>query len=148
MHKLLFAFLALVLVQAASDWQKRYGTPEVERFAIQEGISLTIYYSSNGQTCKAIIEANPPQPAGKIEDILKEVTPVAERGKLKQQIGFTSTVTGISWMQYERVAISMNSVTRYGNETVDSATISWNGLECRTNIPLRIEEHRPVQSPK
>jgi hypothetical protein len=134
--------------QTSSDWEKRYGPPEAARFAIQEGIYVTVFYSTEGQTCKAVIEANKPESVGKFEGILEQVVPVADRGNLKQMFGFTSTVNGISSAQYERVTISKTSVTLNDVETVDSATVTWKGIQCKADRTLPILKGQPLPSPK
>jgi hypothetical protein len=84
---LLFIFSSSGPSQTISEWQQRYGPPEVERFTIGGGISLTAFYSPDGQTCKVMVEADKPQPPNVFEQILADVVPFANRGQQEGTIG-------------------------------------------------------------
>ncbi len=137
----LAAFLSLPLAtaQVASDWRRRYGPPQAERYILRSGFTMTVFYSEEGQTCKAIIESAAMdsqgfpkmQPQNVIEGILTEVLPLADRGRKIRSIGLTSSVGGIGSSQYERVTIAFAKKDQTAADNVASTTIRWNGVKCR-----------------
>lgn len=57
---ILFAVALLALrvasAQISTDWRKRYGPPQAERYIVGPHLWMTVFYSDVGQTCKAAIE--------------------------------------------------------------------------------------------
>ena len=105
----------LVPVQSSQELRNRYGEPDVERFAVQPGISLAVEYGSDHLTCQALIE--PPQTlihgeepvplmsSEAVTAILEDIAPTPRRGKVVQAI----TMNGCNQFQifeYENVTIT------------------------------------------
>lgn len=112
----LVGIAGLALAPNSQELRNRYGEPDVERFIVQPGISLTVEYGSDHLTCQAMI--GPPQtlihrdetarfmsPEAVIE-ILEAIAPQNERGK---EINRSSTEIGCNEFQvleYENVTIT------------------------------------------
>jgi len=113
--------------QVSSDWRKRYGQPEAERYALHDGFVLTIFYSQTGQTCKATIQPAKPESRLVFDRMLDEIVPRADRGKEILSIGLSNLVGST---RYERVSVSYYPVSRDNQEEIKSAVVSWNGIQC------------------
>jgi hypothetical protein len=133
----LFLCLPLALSQVSTDWRKRYGQPASERYVIRDQILMTVFYSQEGRTCKAIVEPAKPQPPGSFEEVLNEIIPIGDRGKEISSLGLTTgALTAIAYTDYERVRISLASSgegTTKGATTgnIVLATIEWHGVQCK-----------------
>jgi len=112
----------------SSDWQKRYGQPEAERYALSDGFVLTVSYSATGQTCKASIESAKAQSRAVFEGALNEIVPAAERGKELRSIDLSNLV---GFTQYELVTVSLYPVSRESYQEIKSAAVYWNGIQCK-----------------
>jgi hypothetical protein len=128
---LLFSISGSGTIQTTNEWQNKFGVPEAERFVMRDGITLTVFYSAEGQTCKAIIEAAKSQPTNVFEEILQEVIPLAGRGKRERTIGLGNLGGGISSTAYERVTITQTNSSEGNTTVVNSAIVSWNGTTCK-----------------
>lgn len=54
---LLFLLIASVAAaQTASDFSARYGYPDVERFVVRTGITMTASYAEDRSVCEMVIE--------------------------------------------------------------------------------------------
>ena len=134
--------------QVSGDWHKRFGAPQSERYILHDGTSLTVVYSQEGRTCKALIESPEPDSErsaahateNRIYGILREVIPLGERGREIRSIGLMSSVNGIGSMEYERVTIS---VVQKGSGAASgpSAIVRWNGVKCRPPDDENPETH-------
>jgi hypothetical protein len=123
-------------IQTASEWQNKYGAPEAERFVVRDGVTLTVFYSAEGQTCKAVIEADKPQSTNVFEEILQEVIPIADRGTRERTIELGNLGGGISATAYERVTITQADTSEHNTTVVNSATLNWNGTTCKSSKPI------------
>ena len=132
---MLFLCLPLAVPQASSDWTMRYGSPAVERYAIRDGVVMTVFYSEEGRTCKADVEPAKPQTSLSFDEVLNEIIPMGDRGKQIRALGLTTGLTGIAYADYERVRISVVSAGRGATNmapgNVVSATIVWEGVKCK-----------------
>ena len=127
-----FLYLTFATAQVSTDWRKRYGPPEAERFIVRDGIVMTVSYSGEGRTCKAVIEPIKPQPPAEFKDLLKEIIPLSDRGKEINSLGLsTGYSTGIGTTSYERVNIALMTTGHGTIKDIESATISWKGVQCR-----------------
>jgi hypothetical protein len=112
---LLAAAGSAVLMQISRQLHSRYGEPDVERFEVRPGISLTVQYGSDHLVCEALIE--PPQSlihqeeqvplmaSEGVSEILEEIAPAFKRGK---QINDGSVQSGCNvgrFTEYENVCI-------------------------------------------
>ncbi len=128
-----------IAAQVSTDWHKRLGTPQAERFVLRGGFSMTVTYSEQGQSCKAVVQSTTvdskgrPEPRTKteVERILNYLLPPADRGNPVRSIGLSSSMSGVGSVQYETLSISMDRGTSDRAEDVTSATIIWNGVKCR-----------------
>ncbi|HEV2961185.1 MAG TPA: hypothetical protein VG649_05110 [Candidatus Angelobacter sp.] len=137
----IFLWIPLGSAQDSTDWRKHYGSPVSERYVIRDGITMTVFYSEEGRTCKTLVEPLKPEPTVSFEEILNEIIPLAERGKQIHSLGLTSgPVVGIAYRDYERVRIALvilEASVANGSVTdkVVSATIDWKGIQCRLQDP-------------
>ncbi len=137
---LLVAFFSLPLTKAqvGSDWRKRYGPPQAELYILPRGFVMTVFYSEERQTCKAVIESKAldsqglpsQQSKNSVEAILNEVIPLADRGPQIRSIGLSSSGSGIASVQYERITVGFVKRDPTAADNVASATIRWNGVKC------------------
>jgi len=140
----LFGFAVLVSAQSSQDLRNRYGEPEMERFAVQPGISLAVEYGSDHLVCQALIQ--PPQTlihgeepsqlrlmsSEAVTDILQDIAPMSERGKEV----LTTTTSGCNRFQvfeYEKVTItrSTHNCLPLRPEREMGATIKFKREACR-----------------
>jgi hypothetical protein len=115
-----FGFAA-ALLQDSFDLRKRYGPPDVERFAIRPDITMAVEYGSDGKAC--IVEFEPrqafihgmyiPELTFSKEtalELLDEVTPPEIRGEEKTSLfgsgGFQSSCIGGVFGEYENIQVS------------------------------------------
>ena len=83
----------LVLVQSSQELRIRYGEPDVERFAVRPGISLSVEYGSDHLVCQALIEppktlVHPEEPvplmsSEAVTAILEDIAPTTQPIHLK-----------------------------------------------------------------
>ena len=113
-------FLALSAIaasaQSASELKGRYGDPDVERFLVRPGVTLTVRYASDRTACemligpiRSIIPRNEPTTYMRPElmtDIIDEVLPDANRGKLLSSYVTKSGSNEIDFKEYENVTIT------------------------------------------
>jgi hypothetical protein len=121
---LLGGFLLIVLAVGGSqdsfDLHKRYGEPDVERFAIRPDITMTVEYGSDGKACVLEIEPRqafihqlsfslPTMSKETAQDVLKEVVPPEARGTELAGSGgsFQSSCGAVVGYAYENLTISL-----------------------------------------
>lgn len=108
----------LVFVQSSQELRNRYGEPDVERFAVQRGISLAVEYGSDHLVCQALIEppqtlihgeeAVPLMSSEAVTEILEDIAPTDERGKVVQTIT-TNGCNEFQILEYENVSITRST---------------------------------------
>ena len=116
-----FLLLAAYLAnpQSSSELRSRYGEPDIERFIVRPGISLTVEYGSDRLACEMLIESPLPlfhgdeqtryMSSDDVTSVLDELVPVGMRG---QQIGDFIQEMGRSrydLIQYENVSIGRST---------------------------------------
>jgi hypothetical protein len=119
---LLIAAASFVLTQSSEELRSRYGEPEMERFAVRPGISLTVDYGSDHLACQALIE--PPQSlihkteeqtalmsSEGVSEVLEEIAPVAMRGKEIYTAYRVSGCNETRMSDYENVSLSRSTHT-------------------------------------
>lgn len=135
-----FIGIALIMVlayatsgigQVPEDWRKRYGPPESERYVFRDQILATVFYSAQAQVCKVKINPRTPQSRSVVEEVVNEIIPLNERGKEVRSIGLGGIGGGIESRLYERINISEATIVQGASETIQSATITWIGIQCR-----------------
>jgi hypothetical protein len=116
---LVVALASLVPAQTSREFHYRYGDPDLERFTVRPGISLTVQFGSDHLACQALLE--PPQsliheewippaqatlmPSPAVSEVLEELIPRSMRGK---HISDSSLANGCSVgfiTEYENVSI-------------------------------------------
>lgn len=114
----LVGIAGLVLVESSQELRNRYGEPDVERFAVQPGISLAVEYGSDHLICQALIE--PPQAlihgeepvplmsSEAVSEILEGIAPATERGKVDKAITM-SGCNAFQILEYENVSITRST---------------------------------------
>ena len=53
---LILAGGALALAPSSKDFRGRYSAPDLERYTVRPGISLTVEYGSDHRACRILIE--------------------------------------------------------------------------------------------
>ena len=105
-----------VTPQTSQELRQRYGNPDAERYVVRPGIVMTVAFAKDGQPCELIIEplhslvSNDTSlklmPSDKVTEILDEVLPLTQRGKLLRDISFTGGCNLIRTADYETVTIT------------------------------------------
>ena len=103
-------------LQTSQGLRHKYGPPDAERYVVRPGIEMTIAFAKDGRPCEMVIEPrhsllstealSKPMPSDKVTEILNEVLPPSQRGRLLQDITFTSSCNSIRNTDYEAVSIS------------------------------------------
>jgi hypothetical protein len=112
---IIFAALSAA-VASSPQLQSRYGQPDLERYEVRSGLSLTVQYGRDRLVCQARIgspeslirDSQPPSlmPSRDVSEVLEEVAPVAERGKQISNGSFQSSTCGVgTFADYQNVWI-------------------------------------------
>jgi hypothetical protein len=113
--------------QVSGDWQRRYGQPVAERYALNNGFILTVFYSPARQTCRVTVEPTKPELQITFDNMLNEIIPLKERGKKIRVMEFSGL---IGTTKYERVTIAIYPESRANYDEIKSATVYWEGVSC------------------
>lgn len=113
--------------QTSSDWRARYGLPESERYVVDSGVMMTVFYSPDGRACRAIIEPKKPPSREGFEQLLAKIIPLGERGRKIRSIGLSSSANRIESEEFDRVSIAL--IRR--DQEITAAKIYWKGVTCR-----------------
>ncbi len=139
---LLVGIAGLVLAPNSQELGNRYGVPDMERFIVQPGISLTVEYGSDHLTCQALIE--PPQalfhreetaPLMSPEAVIKTLETIAPESERGKEISRGITASGCNEFQvveYENVTImhSMHNCLPPKPDREIQATVSFKRTTC------------------
>jgi len=128
---MVLVYLASGFGQGPEGWRKRYGSPESERYVVRDQILATVFYSAQAQVCKVKITPRTPQSRSVVEEVVNEIIPLSERGKEIRSIRAGGFGGGIESTLYERVNISEAAIAQGASATIQSATITWIGIQCR-----------------
>ena len=135
---LFVATASVVLTQSSQEFHSRYGEPDMERFNVRPGVSLTVEYGSDHLACKfSIAPTKPFDPSDSVgtfstissdtvTEILDEIVPLSTRGK--------ETVGGAM------ASSCMNEVESF---EYDSAVIVRSVIGCASSKPQQ-ENHATV----
>ena len=117
--QLMAVMVSIVLpgaLQTSQGLRHKYGPPVAERYGVRPGIVMTIAFAKDGRPCEMVIEPrhsllstealSKPMPSDKVTEILSEVLPISQRGRLLQDITFTSSCNSIRNTGDETVSIS------------------------------------------
>jgi hypothetical protein len=108
------------LAPSSQDLHSRYGRPDIERFTVAPGISLTVEYGSDRQACELRIEPTQSlihsvtpndflMPEAEVSKVIEEVAPAGSRGKLIKTGGFQASCGLGNIAEYENVSILRES---------------------------------------
>lgn len=128
------ALISIVLpatLQTSQGLRHKYGPPDAERYVVRPDIVMTIVFAKDGRPCEMVIgprysllstEAHSKSmPSDTVTDILNEVLPPSQRGKLLQDITFTGGCNSIRSIDYETVRISRISTCSSKEEPGESS---------------------------
>lgn len=103
-------------LQSSQGLRQKYGPPDAERYAVRPGIVMTVAFAKDGRPCEMVIEPrhsllstealSKPMPSDQVTEILNEVLPPNQRGRLLQDITFTGSCNSTRNTDYETVSIS------------------------------------------
>jgi hypothetical protein len=103
------------IAQTAIDLHNRYGAPDAQRYVVRPGITLMVSYGSDQSACEMVIERTrsiiPRDEAENyvrpevMTEIINEVLPEADRGKLLLGVVTKSGCNDLETMDYENVTI-------------------------------------------
>jgi hypothetical protein len=132
--QLMAAMISIALpgtLQTTEGLRHKYGPPDAERYIVRPGIVMTVAFAKDGRPCEMVIEprrslvstepVSKPMPSDKVSEILNEVLPTSQRGRLLQDITFTGGCNSIRNTDYETVSISRTIVCPSGGETGESS---------------------------
>ena len=113
---LLLGVAIVSMAPTSQDLHNWYGRPDIERFTVGPGISLTVEYGSDQQACEMRIEPTEPlihsfphndvvMPEADVTKVLDEVVPISSRGKLIKTGGFQASCGVGNLTEYENVSI-------------------------------------------
>lgn len=112
----LISIMLPATLQTSLDLRHKYGPPDAERYVVRPGIEMTIAFAKDGKPCEMLIEPrhsllsseahSKPMPSDTVSEILDEVLPPNQRGRLLQDITFTGGCNSIRTTDYEAISIS------------------------------------------
>jgi hypothetical protein len=154
----LFAAASAALSLSSADLRSRYGEPNMERFLVRPGISLSVEYGSDHLTCVARLESPRPMlanqdlqvplmPSQAVSEVIEEVVPTAMRGKLVNSGSFQSGCA-VGWFRdYDNVSImrATNGCEPDSPNRDASTTVNFKRDVCPKQQPLVTQV--PVQTP-
>jgi hypothetical protein len=127
--------------QSSSDLQARYGAP-YEAYEVRPHILMTVLFGAVGQACEMDIEARHRYdglngtdliPLPVIEEILEEVAPTEERGKVERLITFSGGCSSLRSGEYENVSIYRTELClRSSGKAVEEVRIKWKHRQCES----------------
>jgi hypothetical protein len=138
---LLFLVLSAIVApaQSTSELKALYGDPDVERFLVRPGITLMVRYSGDRTACEMLIQPMrsiiPRNDAATymrpevMTEIIDEVLPEANRGKLLRAFVTKSGCNDFESKEYENVTINRS---RQGCDP-PNPEIEWEAMITRKN---------------
>lgn len=130
---LVLAAAGAALAPSSQELHSRYGEPDLERFTVRPGISLTVQYGSDHLACQIKIEPTQPlihqdEPtrfisSESVSEVLEEVVSVAMRGNVISRGSFQSSCAVGYVTDYENVTIMRGmSECKFSSPDHDSGT--------------------------
>lgn len=143
--QLIAAMISIILpstLQTSQELRHKYSLPDAERYIVRPGIVMTIAFAKDGQPCEMVIEprhsllsADTPSKlmsSDEVDEILNEVLPPSQRGKLLQDIMFTSSCNSIRNANYEIVSINRTvSCPSEGESGESSVQVRFKTSQCQ-----------------
>jgi len=140
----IFLMVLPVVSQTNSDFRQRYQSPKVGSYVVRPNIIMSVRFADEslwkGYACEAVIKPEATTSSSEVSsetfasesalEIIDEVVPIAQRGKLINALSVNGGCTGMRISMYEQVVI--NRVTRCeaaGGGTYQ-ASIKWKAVWC------------------
>jgi hypothetical protein len=151
----IFALGVLLPADTSSDFSKRYGSPICETYLVRPAIVASVSYGKSGQACEIVVSPNQSgEPiksrnttinSQQLTEVLDEIVPVEERGKMR--MGIFAHLTCWPSLDCEGTQTIWDTVEIYrngGDNNEHYATIQWNRDECHQKID---DSHAPNPLP-
>ena len=143
----LLLFALPVLAQTRVEFRRKYESPKPDTYLVRQGIIMSVKFAAaplwKDYACEAVIkpEKTTPSHAGKSEvmpsesvaQIIDEVIPVEQRGKLSNQLRVNGGCTGMELSIYENVLISRATRCKQQGGGTYQAWIKWKAIRCEDN---------------
>jgi len=140
----MFLALAAATPQDSFDFRTRYGDPDVERFNLRPGITMTAEYGPDGKACLLDIEprkdflrdmeADETLSMETVTSVLDEIVAPDTRGKetlpLFSGQASTSCNHGFTWGDYDNIQIGLVYAFCVKPIGIHSATIKFKRAAC------------------
>ena len=152
-------FLALPAISAsgqnATELKARYGDPDAERFLVRPGVTLMVSYAGDRTACEMLIgpmrsiiprnEAAIYMRPEVMTEIIDEVLPLADRGKLVRSLVTKSGCNEIDTKEYENVTITRfrHKCELPNPEIEEQATITRKDSSCAAPSAKPSDARRP-----
>lgn len=147
---MLVVAVAPCLAQTSTELRRKYGEPKtlshkssrilVERYTVRPNILMTVKFADGGRACELRIEPARTRTqnarraeiieAAAAEQIIQELTPSSERGRLINTSDAQFSCASIIFQQYERVMIAVTTRCAAQGGGMYSIKISWKDTAC------------------
>jgi len=150
----LIAVAAQVGAQTRADLSQRYGDALSETYRVRPGIAVTVQYSSGGEACALLIQAEAPlvpmndselaaAPKGvpidsrELSAVLMRIIPPDQFGALKSKAQLNSGCAAVETSQYENVGVSrsLNKCAEPGQSEEASIAVKLKRSTCDVVVP-------------
>jgi hypothetical protein len=137
---LLTVFVTVGSAQKAHDLREKYGVPDNKgRYRVRPKIGMKVEPSEDGRPAKMVIQRldmdEPPRPhtpkvmlTAEAEEVLAEVVPIIQRGKLRSTSAFAFGCTGFQTSEYDQVTITLDTRCEAQGGGTYHAIVHWKWL--------------------
>jgi hypothetical protein len=136
-----------LLAQTRTEFRQKYESPKADTYQVRRGIIMSVKFAAaplwKNYACEAIVKpenttaSKPDVPevmaAESVEQIIDEVIPVEERGRLVNQMSVNGGCTGLRISIYENVTISRATRCKQRGGGTYQAWIRWKAIWCEDN---------------
>ncbi|HEX8177977.1 MAG TPA: hypothetical protein VF525_00395 [Pyrinomonadaceae bacterium] len=136
-----------VSAQTRTEFRRKYESPKADTYLVRQGIIMSVKFAAaplwKNYACEAIVKpenttaSKPDVPevmaAESVEQIIDEVIPVEERGRLVNQMSVNGGCTGLRISIYENVTISRATRCKQRGGGTYQAWIRWKAIWCEDN---------------
>jgi len=145
---LILLIASVAASQTASDFSARYGYPEVERFVVQPGITMTASYAEDRSVCEMVIEPQhsihkpadeaKSMPADAVSEMIDELVPRSQRGILLDHMIESMGAQELQVAIYQNVTINrLFSRNLPANHDLTRATVVRKDSACNSALAPR-----------
>ena|SRR4029079_3732850 len=145
--KIIIALLWMVLPvvsQTSSDFRQRYQSPKVGTYVVRPNIIMSVKSADeplwNDYACEAVIKPEATRFSKEVStetfasdlalEIIDEVVPIAQRGKLTNELSVNGGCSGMAIRIYEQVVISRVTRCAAAGGGTSQAFIKWKAVWC------------------